>query len=57
MISAHAFGATTPERIELTRTGVQLMGKGNNAQKNDKKNKKPKKDTKKPVASKPTGKM
>ena len=29
------------------------MGKGNNSQKNDKKNKKPKKDAKKPQASRP----
>jgi hypothetical protein len=31
-------------------TGVSVMGKGNNSQKNDKKNKKPKQDAKKPDA-------
>lgn len=33
-------------------TGDPLMGKGNNSQKNDKKNLKPKQDKKKPAAKK-----
>jgi hypothetical protein len=43
---AHAALGGSAERN--SKTGDQVMGKGNNSQKNDKKNKKPKQDAKKP---------
>ena len=45
-------GGMHPQPAEWHSTGDSAMGKGNNAQKNDKKKMKPKQDKTKPAAKK-----
>jgi hypothetical protein len=45
-------GWLLPTPLRNTSSGERIMGKGNNSQKNDKKNKKPKQDKTKPAPKK-----